>query len=171
MASNRREFGLYFQSEGHQMTNCQNCGQANSETSNFCRFCGLKMVSNESPTQVFNDPPPRPYMWQTDEHKVSRGSARKTEQIERVQPLPYQNPQMAGANPAMQMTPHRPQMMYGYRCRNCGSTQMPVVSRKVSSAGWIVFAVLLVTFFPLFWVGLLIKEDVGVCPICNTRTV
>jgi hypothetical protein len=41
------------------------------------------------------------------------------------------------------------------------------MERKISNAGWVVFAVLLVTFFPLFWIGFLIKEDVPVCPVCN----
>jgi hypothetical protein len=49
-------------------------------------------------------------------------------------------------------------------------TQMlPRAERRISTAGWIVFAVLLVFFFPLFWVGLLIKEDVQVCPNCTSK--
>jgi hypothetical protein len=49
------------------------------------------------------------------------------------------------------------------------SQMLPQIERSISTAGWIVFAVLLVVFFPLFWVGLLIKEDVHVCPACKTR--
>jgi hypothetical protein len=46
---------------------------------------------------------------------------------------------------------------------------LPQIERRISTTGWIVFAVLLVMFFPLFWVGFLIKEDVRVCPSCKTR--
>jgi hypothetical protein len=49
------------------------------------------------------------------------------------------------------------------------SNMMPRLERKISTAGWITFAVLLVFFFPLFWIGLLIKEDVHICPACNTQ--
>jgi hypothetical protein len=43
------------------------------------------------------------------------------------------------------------------------------LKRKISQAGWIVFAVLLVTLPILFWIGLCIREDARMCPICNTR--
>jgi hypothetical protein len=46
---------------------------------------------------------------------------------------------------------------------------LPRMERRISTAGWITFAVLLVFFFPLFWIGLLIKEDVRICPACNTK--
>ena len=49
------------------------------------------------------------------------------------------------------------------------SNMMPRMERKISTGGWITFAVLLVTIFPLFWIGLLIKEDVHTCPACNMR--
>ena len=63
-----------------------------------------------------------------------------------------------------------PHFMSGnYRCANCMSQFLPRIERRISTTGWIVFAVLLVLFFPLFWVGLLIKEDVQVCPSCNVR--
>ena len=40
--------------------------------------------------------------------------------------------------------------------------------KKVSSSGWIVFVILLIFFFPLAWVGLLIKKNVYFCLSCNT---
>nr|AUN37236.1 hypothetical protein [uncultured bacterium] len=46
---------------------------------------------------------------------------------------------------------------------------MPRIERRISTAGWITFAVLLVFFFPLFWIGLLIKEDVPVCSNCLSK--
>ncbi|MDH3494404.1 MAG: hypothetical protein OEM82_12690, partial [Acidobacteriota bacterium] len=109
---------------------------------------------------------PRPYSWKTDEFKVKGGSARQTSQIERMPSAP--------APGEAQLT--RPfagnqgqAIAQGYHCPRCMSPAVPHATRKISSAGWIVFAVLLVFFFPLFWVGLLIKEDVVVCPVCDYR--
>jgi hypothetical protein len=35
--------------------------------------------------------------------------------------------------------------------------------------GWIVFCALLIFCLPLFWVGLLMKEEQRVCPMCRAR--
>jgi hypothetical protein len=43
-------------------------------------------------------------------------------------------------------------------CPHCGSAERPYRTTRISAAGWTVFAVFLVFFFPLFWVGLLITE-------------
>jgi RNA polymerase subunit RPABC4/transcription elongation factor Spt4 len=56
-----------------------------------------------------------------------------------------------------------------YHCPHCGSEYLPRIERRISNAGWITFAVLMVAFFPLFWIGLLIKEDVRICPSCLYR--
>ncbi|MCS6975836.1 MAG: hypothetical protein NZM31_02345 [Gemmatales bacterium] len=55
----------------------------------------------------------------------------------------------------------------GFCCPSCGSTQAPGVTKRISTAGWITFAVLLVTFWPLFWIGLLINEEVKQCRQCR----
>ncbi|HEY0427764.1 MAG TPA: hypothetical protein VGC76_08265, partial [Pyrinomonadaceae bacterium] len=111
-----------------------------------------------------------PYVWKTDEFQISESKARKTQQINfqkqpnQAQPLnnPFQPP------PAPQPLVHQqPQNLADYRCPRCSSQLFPRFERKISQTGWIVFAVLLVAFFPLFWVGLLIKEDVRVCPVCG----
>jgi DNA-directed RNA polymerase subunit M/transcription elongation factor TFIIS len=56
-----------------------------------------------------------------------------------------------------------------FRCPNCQSDRPPMVSKQISAAGWITFAVLLVTCFPLFWIGLLITEPVRRCADCGTN--
>ncbi len=157
------------------MIQCQNCGQVNGETSNFCRFCGtnFSLVQNSNAkTGGFDFLPPRPYSWKTDEFQVSEARVRKNKPINQVQPIPNQ---FAPPQP-----PRRPQPLayrepqnvsYGYRCPRCASQFLPQVVRKISTAGWIVFAALMVTFFPLFWVGLLIKEDVKICPVCKMKIV
>ena len=150
------------------MIQCTNCGQVNTETSNFCRFCGTKFLQ----TQMQNDggyeyAPPSPYSWKTDEFQIGETGKKKTQQVDRVQPLPnpYQTAQAARPQP---LVPQQQQnMAYGYRCPRCSSQLMPKIVKRISTAGWIVFAVLMVMFFPLFWIGLLIKEDVRMCPVCN----
>ena len=188
------------------MIRCQNCGQGNSNGSNFCRFCGVKFShmlpkkpNRQQPTQPVNrqqpppvhrqspplqrqperpQPPPvrRPYSWKTDEFQVKDTSAKKTQRINQVRPLAdipsQQNQQITHQRQSQPPQYHQHQQRlnsYGYRCPRCATQLMPVSSRKISSAGWVTFAILLVTFFPLFWIGLLIKENVQTCPICNVR--
>ena len=165
------------------MLQCQNCGQVNAQMSNFCRFCGtnfgqiqnLKSNGNTGSNgnvtgNGYDFSPPRPYSWKTDEFQVSETQGRKSKTINQVQPL---------NNPFTTMNaPPRPQPLafqqpqdisYGYQCPRCSSRLFPKVVRKISTAGWIVFAILMITFFPLFWIGLLIKEDTRVCTVCNAR--
>lgn len=153
------------------MIQCQNCGQTNNYGSNFCRFCGTRMVIPQNAQPLAAEEPsaqPRPYMWKTDEFQVKEHPARRTQEIRQAQPLGQPtmiNPQMSQP-PVYQRPGHLAQ---GYHCPRCGTQQLPQISKKISAAGWVVFAVLLVFFFPLFWIGLLIKEEIRVCPVCNVR--
>jgi uncharacterized Zn-finger protein len=55
------------------------------------------------------------------------------------------------------------------QCPYC-HTQAPVrIDSKISTAGWVIFAVVLVFFFPLCWIGLLIKEDYRACSYCGAK--
>ncbi len=142
------------------MIKCQNCGNLNAPESHFCRFCGTRFVigpqisgapKTEPPSYDF--PAPRPYSWKTDEFTVQNES-RKT----------------AGGTPdiAAPIATVSPSVLdRQYQCPNCRSTYLPRVERRISTGGWITFAVLLVAFFPLFWIGLLIKEEIRVCPVCQ----
>ncbi|MCW5958649.1 MAG: LITAF-like zinc ribbon domain-containing protein [Pyrinomonadaceae bacterium] len=118
----------------------------------------------------FEYAPPRPHVWKTDEFQVKENNARPTEQINMVQPLANMD---AVTNQTARQQPlaHYQQgnLAYGYRCPRCSSQLLPKIERKISNAGWVVFAALLVFVFPLFWIGLLIKEDVRVCPVCNLK--
>ncbi len=140
------------------MIHCENCGQGNAAESQFCRFCGTKFIASQSMAQPGYDyGAPRPYSWKTDEYQTHTDA--------RAKPNDAWNPTSAAplaATGAQYMTGN-------YRCPTCMSQFLPRVERRISTTGWIVFAVLLVVFFPLFWVGLLIKEDVHVCPSCSTR--
>lgn len=161
------------------MITCKNCGQSNAKQSNFCRYCGMKFghplprPRQVPPPQMRRQPlpdepikAPRPYSWKTDEFQVRDPSARNTSQIERMPVAPIAGDSQL-TRPLVGATGR--DMTAGYHCPRCMSPAIPHSTRKISSAGWIVFTVFLVFFFPLFWVGLLIKEDVVVCPVCNLR--
>jgi RNA polymerase subunit RPABC4/transcription elongation factor Spt4 len=152
------------------MNPCQNCGKLNAAASNFCRFCGTKFGY---PAPVANNPydfspPPRPYAWKTDEFQT-QSEARKTAAVDRG----TGNDQFKTFDNNYQAAPlayHQPNHLgQPYRCPHCMNQFAPRIERRISSAGWITFAVLLVFFFPLFWIGLLIKEDVAICPSCNSK--
>jgi RNA polymerase subunit RPABC4/transcription elongation factor Spt4 len=153
------------------MNPCQNCGKLNTPETNFCRFCGTKFnVSRQ--TLVDNDfdyTVPRPYSWKTDEFQI-QNEPRKTDQINKPakspQAMPQTNFNYAAAPLAYQQPEHLAQP---FRCPQCSSQYPPRLEKRVSTAGWITFAALMVFFFPLFWIGLLIKEDIQVCQTCGTK--
>ncbi|CAN5722507.1 hypothetical protein BH24ACI2_BH24ACI2_16290 [soil metagenome] len=168
------------------MNTCQNCGQTNSQESNFCRFCGTRFGQMQKQTD-YEIQTPKPYAWKTDEFQIEKQrqhqpNPRNTTHLHNNLPnFPHQQQNPAppvrhpyGTNPdvAIQQNHyyHQPQMIaQAYRCPRCFSQHLPRYEKKISTAGWIVFAVLLITFFPLFWIGFLIKEDVRICPMCNLR--
>lgn len=150
------------------MLQCHNCGQVNTQTSNFCRFCGTKFMSHQHQNGGnYEFSPPRPYAWKTDEFQISESKARKP--LNQVQPLGQ--PFMGNQPPQPLATRQTQYPAQDYRCPRCGSQHYPRFERKISTAGWIVFAALIVTMLiPFCWIGLLIKEDVRICPVCRFRT-
>jgi DNA-directed RNA polymerase subunit RPC12/RpoP len=62
-----------------------------------------------------------------------------------------------------------PRRRRGFRCPYCGSTYRPIVRSEISQAGWILFAVLLVVFFPLCFLGLFMKEEYRACSDCGAK--
>lgn len=152
------------------MIQCQNCGQTNNYGSNFCRFCGTRMVMPQNAQPVKDEyVQPRPYMWKTDEYQVRDNPVRKTQNFRQSQMSQEPNTMTMRTSTAAYRQPDF--AAYGYHCPRCGSQHPPQVTRKISAAGWVVFAILLVSgFFSLFcWIGLLIKEEIRVCPVCNVR--
>jgi RNA polymerase subunit RPABC4/transcription elongation factor Spt4 len=155
------------------MIQCQKCGQTNAAGSNFCRACGNNFATAPPANGAGNYEyaARQPYSWKTDELQAVKPEARKTEQINRVQPL--DNPTLNGNANFAQPQPfayQQPQYLtQNYRCPQCGSGALPIVERKVSTAGWIVFSVLLIFTWIFFWIGLLMKEDVRVCPACRAK--
>jgi hypothetical protein len=54
-------------------------------------------------------------------------------------------------------------------CPYCDSDEPPRVRKEISPAGWVVFAVLLLTCLPLCFLGLLIHEERYHCVDCGAR--
>ena len=55
------------------------------------------------------------------------------------------------------------------QCPFCHYTGPVRLEQKVSVGGWIVLCVVLIVFFPLFWIGLLIKDDYYACNSCGIK--
>ncbi|MBV9215284.1 MAG: LITAF-like zinc ribbon domain-containing protein [Acidobacteria bacterium] len=113
----------------------------------------------------FDHAAPRPYSWKTDEFQSRPDQQRGTAPVGREAATSHLHQQSAYAPLAYQQ-----QGVYApWHCPRCMSTFLPRLERRISTGGWITFGVLLVFFFPLFWIGLLIKEDVKICPTCLSR--
>jgi DNA-directed RNA polymerase subunit RPC12/RpoP len=56
-----------------------------------------------------------------------------------------------------------------FKCPYCGSTYPPRVINQMSQAGLIVLIVLIFVCLPLFWIGLLMKEDIRICSDCGIK--
>ncbi len=56
-----------------------------------------------------------------------------------------------------------------FKCPFCQTESPPLVRQRISTAGWVTFVVLLLFCLPLFWIGLLIKEDYRVCSGCGMK--
>jgi hypothetical protein len=65
--------------------------------------------------------------------------------------------------------PRDPRYPRGFRCPYCQTTTPPQTREQISIAGWIVFAAMLFFCFPLFWIGLLMKETYHTCSGCGMR--
>jgi hypothetical protein len=62
--------------------------------------------------------------------------------------------------------PRRPR----FQCPFCGTRSFPVVERRISTAGWVMFIILLVLLcLPLCWLGLLMKDEYRVCSACGMK--
>jgi RNA polymerase subunit RPABC4/transcription elongation factor Spt4 len=122
------------------MVTCDSCGRVNDESTRICRYCGTVLERKASAQQVRDYTPPA-----VDASGI--GSAPQAVES-------YSPPGVVAG---------------GYRCPNCQSTYPPIVEKRISVEGWIVFCALLIFCLPLFWVGLLMKEKQSVCPMCRTR--
>lgn len=65
--------------------------------------------------------------------------------------------------------PSRRPSRRGFRCPFCDSPEPPARREKVSAGGWVVLVVMLLFCFPLFFIGLLMKEEYRVCRDCGVK--
>ena len=83
-----------------------------------------------------------------------------------VSPYPAPTNYKAAAQPAVDASAYRPG---SYACPYCQTTDPPIWKSEVSTIGWIVFAVLLVTTCFLCFIGLFIRDRYRVCSRCKVR--
>jgi hypothetical protein len=57
----------------------------------------------------------------------------------------------------------------GFRCPHCRSTERPIIRNEMSETGLILLICLLVAFFPLFWIGFLMRENMKYCSDCGAK--
>ncbi|MCX7640778.1 MAG: LITAF-like zinc ribbon domain-containing protein [Pyrinomonadaceae bacterium] len=134
------------------MIRCKNCGNIDYQDNRFCTNCGHNFESADFV-------PPPPHIWKTTEENFltsEKENPRKVENSARTTFL-----ESANYN---QNTP--PAFQPANYCWRCQKHVFPIIDKKISTAGWVVFAILLIAFFPLFWIGFLIKEEVRYCPYC-----
>lgn len=110
------------------------------------------MLPSEAPAQPLPEPKPdEPFGFDPPARPSSRRSRRRHE---------YQDEDQE---------PRSHKRRRGFRCMHCGSSDLPVTVKKISTGGWIVFVVILLVFFPLCWIGLLITDNYKVCYECRIR--
>lgn len=123
------------------MISCYHCGQSNADGTRICRYCGTALSAGAQAAQTADYVPPQP-LWASGEPSPA------------AQVQPYAAPLPAPA---------------GYRCPHCGSAYVPLVAKKISSDGWLAFALLLFFCPPFFWIGLLMKEEYRMCATCGAK--
>ena len=127
------------------MAFCTLCGAENG-TGRFCVKCGTPLpLAAES--------------WRASSELHQRPA--KTED----RPPAYVPPPVAAYQPPAPLAPLG--QYVAFKCPFCQSQSPPVQKQKISTAGWILFVILLLACFPLCWIGLLIKEDYRSCSFCG----
>lgn len=148
------------------MAFCIGCGQRIDAGMTICRYCGMDSRSGKRSGGSQEYVPPKPYAWASDSLTGKPAPPPPAPKPPpQYQPPYYQQP----AAPMAPYAPAAPAYGYNYRCPNCGTNAPPRIEEKISQGGWIMFAVLLILFFPLFWIGLLMKEKYRVCPVCRVQ--
>ncbi|HYG09675.1 MAG TPA: zinc ribbon domain-containing protein [Pyrinomonadaceae bacterium] len=128
---------------------CHNCGQPNADIARICRYCGVALASNSQsaprPPADYAPPPQSDFtglpLWATDPPPAPV--------------LPF-------------APPHAPAH---FRCLHCQSTLPPIIAKRISTAGWVVFFTLLIACFPLCFIGLFMKEEYRMCSWCRGAIV
>ena len=129
---------------------CTSCG-ADNGTGRFCVKCGTPLpLAAES--------------WRASSELNQRPSTKIDDR-----PPAYVPPSINAYQPPAPMTSthHHQFGNVAFKCPYCQSQSPPIQKQKISTAGWILFVVLLLACFPLCWIGLLMKEDYRACSFCG----
>lgn len=102
-----------------------------------------------SHSEVISTPAPPPYYNPTPAYMPVPAPA----------PVYYQQPVQV---------PYYPGMV-GFHCPYCRTNMPPLTRQRISTGGWITFAILLMVCFPLCWIGLLMKENYNQCVQCGVN--
>ncbi len=152
------------------MNYCSNCRQGNEDSQNYCRYCGTPLVQPQK--QPNSTQPPKPYGWASPSsplHNVANGP--KSQEPQSVQPFAavpvYQPPSPQSGQQSN--LPIINQNYTGYHCPRCGTNALPIIKSKISGGGWAVLILMIFFCFPLFFIGLLMREETRVCPACLTQ--
>lgn len=84
--------------------------------------------------------------------------------------VPPSPPAASGPPPAMPPPPTQEMLArpHSLRCMACGCDRC-YIEKKVTQQGITTMLILLLVFFPLFWIGLLQQEEMVVCPRCGAQ--
>jgi DNA-directed RNA polymerase subunit RPC12/RpoP len=145
------------------------------------------------PTQPPNEPiwgqeVPPPYTGQAAYHPPPGGAAPPPGYPQPPYPQPpyphasYPQPPYPYAPPQLPAVPYYPppaqlederrrprRERRGFECPYCGCDSPPARRSEVSATGWVILVVMLLFCFPLFFIGLFIKDEYRVCRDCGTR--
>ena len=147
---------------------CHSCKFENPHNSRFCRRCGIALEDQSAINEErFSYDPPDPYSWKGDDvNDVDDRGVRQRQAPPQPAPPPIRVGVKEGGE--IRVTGILAPQHQGLVCPSCGGQMALSPIKRVSGAGWVVFGVLLVLFFPLAWIGLLIKKDIVFCLNCNS---
>lgn len=148
---------------------CHSCKFENPHNSRFCRRCGIALEEQSAINEEkFSYDPPDPYSWRGDDvNDVDERGVRQRPAPAQPPPPPVRVGSITDEGKAQRGGGGLARQHQGLVCPYCGGQMALSPIQKVSGAGWAVFVVLLIFFFPLAWIGLLIKKNVVFCLSCN----
>ena len=130
---------------------CTSCG-ADNGTGRFCVKCGTPLpLAAES--------------WRASS-EIEPAVRKQTRPIA-LRPMFHQPSTPIVTSGSMTPSHHHQFGNVAFKCPYCQSQSPPLQKQKISTAGWILFVVLLLACFPLCWIGLLMKEDFRSCSFCG----
>jgi DNA-directed RNA polymerase subunit M/transcription elongation factor TFIIS len=144
---------------------CRTCGRTLKAKDEYagrmvqCGSCGLEQIVPEGRVGQKDDLPTA--LPADSPESVSKNATPFAEPV-----ASYQAPHITIQMPKDQPSPRRRK---GFECPYCHTDEYPLVCKQISTAGWVVFVILLLACFPLCVIGLLITESYKVCSACGIR--